>query len=162
MKGKYVIISPELEEQIVADLKGGMYVMDAAKKYEIGRFRISKIRDKHDIPRNGSWRVGRMTNERRDKIIADLKAGMHVKDIIQKHHLGYTALADIQAEYGLYRHQGKNDELTPEDWEELAPKWDSVRVIVLAGLAGRHVRAIEKHWLWRCTYEAKETTCYGK
>lgn len=162
MKGKYVIITPELEEEIAADLKSGMYMRDVMKKYEIGRYRISKIRDEYGIPRNGRWKAEKMTPKRKEAIIADLKAGMHIKDIITKHHVGTIALNQIQKDYGLFRHQGKNDELSLDDWEELAPKWDSVRVIVLAGLAGRHVQAVEKHWLWRCTYEAKEAGTNGK
>ena len=133
-------MTPEWEAQIVADLNSNLRIIEIANKHRIGKKRVQEIREKHGISVNrlktGKLPNRPMTPEWEAEIAADLRSGMLIDEIIDKHRIGYAKVADVQRKYGLFRQKGRlrNDE---EDIAFLwwwCEEWDKARVRVLNAL----------------------------
>lgn len=151
-------LSPEQIQGIIHDLQySDLRIIDIAAKYGTTRRRVTGVRDEYNVEWRQKNRWREMTPEWKDEIVEDLMSGMKLDDIYKKHHIGFEKVADIQAEYDLFRYGHKRRQEDDRiDWRKYGPIWDKTRKRVLKALNVRKYKK-RKSWidLWLLGHESR-------
>jgi hypothetical protein len=92
-----IILTEEIEKNIVEDCKNKMSVKDICEKYDIYSLIVKNIREKYNIPPMNNF----CSEETKTKVIEDYKTNKDKTDLARKHNLSTSTIDKIVRPPGL-------------------------------------------------------------